>query len=132
MNITKREILAIANAGYPDDRVALAYDPVNDTTIKGEAGDTLAEFVVTELRECLADRGPEEDQFAEAIRVMDNAADELTGVVDALYAAQMNPKKRKEALKLVKGIWPILPKKAKSPKLRINGPHKGSRSSSRN
>ena len=51
---------------------------------RSTAGDTLAEFVVVELRETYDPSGSDAEQIAEASRVMGAAADQLRRVAEAL------------------------------------------------
>lgn len=78
--MTIEEILAIADAVYPDGLVAAAADDM-------DVGDTLAEFIVRELQDTYDAEGSDEQQLAEAVRVMTTAREELEAVETAFREA---------------------------------------------
>ena len=80
-----KEILDLANAGYPDGFLATMYDDEGkETPDADKQGDTLALFIVRELIEtCDADAG-NEDQLATARQALDRAVADLQGVIEAL------------------------------------------------
>lgn len=73
------EIIAIADAAYPDGLVQAYFDEPD-----GQHGDTLAEFIVRELGDAYDADASSQEQLAEAVRVMQRAMDELEAVVAAL------------------------------------------------
>lgn len=73
-------ILEIASQAYDGGEVRLEED-----LERGERGDTLADFVAIELRECV-DETTGEEAITEAIRCMGNAVDQLQSVLTALEA----------------------------------------------
>lgn len=79
------EILNIANAAYPDDCVAQYYDPETGEKASGDAGDTLAKFIAIEIIETYDAESSDQEQIAEARRVINRAASELNAVASALY-----------------------------------------------
>lgn len=84
--MTLAELLRRANRGYPDEFLAEYYDPDTGEEQPG-SGDTLALFIVRELRETFDPGAPDEAQLAEARRVLDMAQAELAGVITALAAS---------------------------------------------
>lgn len=87
--MTLVELLAIANKGYPDQATSLAYNPEDgaepDGAVEACIGDTLALFVVRELRETFDPDADSQAQTIEAIRVIEKAINDLQGVVDAIF-----------------------------------------------
>lgn len=81
--MTQLELLEAANAGYPDAYLAVYYDEKTGESREG-SGDTLAEFIVSELTETFNRRESAQDQIAEAVRVMEVARDNISGVIRAL------------------------------------------------
>lgn len=73
------ELLSVAGQGYPDTWAYLDAASGNDY-----CDDTLALFVVRELRDTFAPSAPAEAQLNEAIRAMRVARDDLDGVVETL------------------------------------------------
>lgn len=93
--MTLNQLLKIVDEAYPDSFTAEYWDPVAQEVNEGAHGDTLAEFIVRELQGCVCDTT--EDTLEEAIRLMDKAVDDITGVRDALveHASRLTAKKRK-------------------------------------
>lgn len=73
------ELLSVAGQGYPDTGAYLDAASGNDY-----CDDTLALFVVRELKDTFDHNAPVEAQLNEAIRAMRVAKDDLDGVVEAL------------------------------------------------
>ena len=73
------ELLSVAGQGYPDTGAYLDAASGNDY-----CDDTLALFVVRELKDTFDHNAPAEAQLNEAIRAMRVARDDLDGVVEAL------------------------------------------------
>ena len=73
------ELLSVAGQGYPDTGAYLDAATGNDY-----CDDTLALFVVRELKDTFDHNAPVEAQLNEAIRAMRVARDDLDGVVEAL------------------------------------------------
>ena len=79
-------LLNKANAGYPDGFLATYYDNETGEKIAG-SGDTLAQFIVTELVETFSEDGPgtnEESQIQTAVGTLENAIRDLQATIDAL------------------------------------------------
>lgn len=74
------EILAIADAAYPDGLVGAVSEGM-------EVGDTLAEFIFRELQDTYDPEASDEQQLAEAVRVMTTARQELEAVETTLREA---------------------------------------------
>lgn len=81
--MTIEELIKIASDAYDSDDMVLRYfeDPTE------AHGDTLAKFVCEELYETFDADGDEDDQYTEAIRVMQSAQRQLQDVVSALESA---------------------------------------------
>jgi hypothetical protein len=77
--MTLEELIKVADGAYPDGLVARAH--------KGEdVGDTLATFIARELSDTYGPSASDEEQLAEAARVMGNAHREIGEVLEALNA----------------------------------------------
>jgi hypothetical protein len=87
------DLLAIANDGYEDEYLSEYYDEKTGALKDGQ-GDTLARFIVVELRETYDDEAEREDQLEEAVKTLQKAQEDLQGCIDALKAAQ-HPKIRR-------------------------------------
>jgi len=77
------ELLKKANEGYDDGFLSEYFDEETGERLEGK-GDTLAEFIVIELRETFDPDGDDEDQIGEAIHQMQNAKSDIEGVMAAL------------------------------------------------
>ena len=78
--MTIDDILDAAARGYPDGAITDYRDDID-----GNHGDTLAQFIVRELREgCEGD----DDICDRAIAMMERAANDLSGVIKNLYQLQ--------------------------------------------
>ena len=73
------ELLSVVEQGYPDTGAYLDTASGNDY-----CDDTLALFVVRELKDTFDHDAPVEVQLNEAIRAMRVARDDLDGVIEAL------------------------------------------------
>ena len=91
-SLTLSELLNIANKGYPDNELAIFFDPItggkNRTAIDEEVGDGLAKFIVIELIETFDEKASREDQLDQAVHTMENASDEILGVINVLLEAR--------------------------------------------
>ena len=76
--MTLLEIIRIADTAY-DDNLVLDYHKHP----RGNHGDGLAKFIAEELRETYCAGSTDEEQIAEACRVMETAMHDITNVVDA-------------------------------------------------
>ncbi len=88
--MTLVEILNIANAGYPDQGLSLAYNPEDGAEPEwaDEAvGDGLALFIVRELRDTFEPSNASDKQLIEAIRTLETAMKDLAEVRSALLEA---------------------------------------------
>lgn len=92
-----KELLEIANDAYPDGLIAEAAKAA-----PGGSGDSLAEFIFTELKETFDPKLSSSNQLADALSAMQNAMDELREVYialchrqvveDEIYNIKMTPK----------------------------------------
>lgn len=77
------ELLNIANEAYEDGYLAEYFDP--DTgAFRAGLGDTLAEFIVREIRDTFDPNATRSQQLEEARRVLMNAIDDLENVIERL------------------------------------------------
>jgi len=85
---TAKEILDAANAAYPDQLLESYYDS-NGKRTKGE-GDTLAEYIVIEITESIADAVDDKWGTPEAldlaIQRLEAGQEDTSRVIGALYA----------------------------------------------
>lgn len=86
--MTLLEILNIANAAYPDGHLAAYYDPQTGEPVipKAEVGDTLAMFIVRELRSVYNPAARADDKLYEAQLAMTQAATTLVDLAEAIQA----------------------------------------------
>lgn len=84
--MTLIQLLDLANQGYPDGFLAEYYDPETGEA-RASSGDTLALFIVQELRETFNGAAEDEDQIGRAVRAIEKAREDLDGVLAALARA---------------------------------------------
>jgi hypothetical protein len=77
------ELLKIANEAYEDGYLAEYFDPDTGAARAG-SGDTLAEFIVREIRDTFDPNASRMAQLEEARRVLMNAIDDLESVIERL------------------------------------------------
>ena len=77
------ELLNIANEAYDDGYLAEYFDPATGAARAG-SGDTLAEFIVREIRDTFDPNATRSQQLEEARRVLMNAIDDLENVIERL------------------------------------------------
>ena len=77
------ELLNIANETYEDGYLAEYFDPDTGASRAG-SGDTLAEFIVREIRDTFDPAATRSQQLEEARRVLMNAIDDLENVIERL------------------------------------------------
>ncbi len=77
------ELLKIANEAYEDGYLAEYFDPETGAARTG-SGDTLAEFIVREIRDTFDANATRSAQLQEARRVLLNAIDDLENVIERL------------------------------------------------
>lgn len=77
------ELLNIANEAYDDGYLAEYFDPDTGASRAG-SGDTLAEFIVREIRDTFDSNATRSTQLEEARRVLMNAIDDLESVIERL------------------------------------------------
>lgn len=81
--LTLVELLNIANEAYDDGYLAEYFDPDTGAARAG-SGDTLAEFIVREIRDTFDSVATRGAQLEEARRVLLNAIDDLENVIQRL------------------------------------------------
>ena len=77
------KLLNLANEAYDDGYLAEYFDPDTGTPRAG-SGDTLAEFIVREIRDTFDPNATRSEQLEEARRVLLNAVDDLESVIERL------------------------------------------------
>ena len=80
--MTLNQLLRIVDGAYPDGFTAEYWDPKAQEINEGASGDTLAEFIVRELQGCVC--ATTEDTLEEALRLMNKAVEDISGVRDAI------------------------------------------------
>jgi hypothetical protein len=79
------QIMQQAASAYPDAYVLQFWDEQRQCAVPCDgAGDSLAEFIAWELYETYDPEAGDDEQIEQAVEVMQNAANELQGVVRAL------------------------------------------------
>ena len=84
MASTLTDILKVADEAYPNGLIARYADDLD-----GDYGDTLARFIVVELREAVDGADSRIGQFAEAVIAIKRGSHELRDVAEALHDARM-------------------------------------------
>lgn len=87
------ELLEMANEAYPDGFLACYFDISTGQRIEG-SGDSLAQFVVSELSETFDIEASSVEQRGKAQHVLENAIGALRGVIDRLEMPAIPPNKR--------------------------------------
>ena len=82
-NLSLIELLNLANQAYDDGYLAEYFDPATGVARAG-SGDTLAEFIVREIRDTFDLNATRSEQLEEARRVLLNAVDDLESVIERL------------------------------------------------
>jgi hypothetical protein len=77
------ELLNVANEAYDDGYLAEYFDPDTGGPKTG-SGNTLAEFIVREIRDTFDSNATRSAQLEEARRVLRNAIDDLESVIERL------------------------------------------------
>lgn len=79
------QIMQRAASAYPDEYILRFWDEQRQCAVPCEgAGDSLAEFLAWELYETFDPEVSDDEQIKTAVEVIENAANELQGVVRAL------------------------------------------------
>ena len=77
------ELLNLANEAYADGYLAEYFDPETGERRQG-SGDTLAQFIVAEIRDTFDAEASRDDQIREARLALSHAVDDLEGVMERL------------------------------------------------
>ncbi len=77
------ELLNLANEAYADGYLAEYFDPETGERRQG-SGDTLAQFIVSEIRDTFDARASRSAQLQEARLALSHAIDDLKGVIQRL------------------------------------------------
>ena len=81
--MTLTEIIKIASAGYPDNYLMNYWDEENDCVkpdTKNELGDTLALFIVREIKDTYDPDNTDVEQLQETMHTIDDAINEMMDV----------------------------------------------------
>ena len=90
--MTLTEIIKIASAGYPDNYLMNYWDEENDCVkpdTKNELGDTLALFIVRQIKDTYDPDNTNVEQLRETQRTLDDAINEIMDVHFELDKAQV-------------------------------------------
>lgn len=86
------DLITVADQAYrknfPESSLLEFVDDSGKPLDPPASGDTLALFIVREFAETFDENAPDVDQYGEAIRVMENAARDLTNIILDLGYAQ--------------------------------------------
>jgi hypothetical protein len=82
--LTVPEILDAANKHYDEGYLSAYYHKISGEPKMG-SGDTLAKFIVCELRESFNPEDSRAQQIASAIRVLDRAKRDIQGAIEGLH-----------------------------------------------
>ena len=82
-SLTLAGLLNMANEGYSDGYLSEYFDTETGEPRDGE-GDTLAKFIVLELKDTFDPDATREEQIEEARRVLNNAIRDIEQVIQAL------------------------------------------------
>lgn len=94
--MTINQIICRAASAYPDALVMEYWDALQEQPRENiRSGDMLAEFIVNELFSTFHEEASGGDQLAEAVQVMQSAADDLQAVAHAL--ANIDREREREA-----------------------------------
>ncbi len=83
MGLTLMDLLNAANEHYDENYLSMYFD-VTTAGRRAGSGDTLAEFIVCELREGFDGRSSRERQVAAAIRVLERAKEDIQKAIVGL------------------------------------------------
>src|SRR5713226_8606995 len=86
-SLTLVEVLNIASSGYMDDFLKEYYREETGEINRAGSGNTLAEFIVLEIRDTFDATLPKSDQLTEVGRVLRRAIACIQSVVDAVEKA---------------------------------------------
>jgi hypothetical protein len=78
--MTLDDIMKAVDEAYGEDGMILQYYE----DFEGEHGDTLAKFIVAELRETYDEDAEDQEKLDEAYRVMETALDQLYNILAAI------------------------------------------------
>ena len=87
--MTLVELLTIANKGYPDGYLAELFDPETGDPVPDadEKGDTLALFILREIREVYYSEASRDENLQSAIGVLEVCRRDVDDTIGALEAA---------------------------------------------
>lgn len=78
------DLLKKANSGYPDGFLSQYFDAKTGEPKEG-SGDTLARFIVAEIRETYDKDANEEDQLDNIVGNLEKAVEDIQSVIAELY-----------------------------------------------
>src|SRR5579872_2746760 len=83
-SLTLVQVLNVASSGYKDDFLKKYYHEETGQANEAGSGDTLAEFIVLEIRDTFDANLPKTEQLTEACRVLRRAISNVESVIEAL------------------------------------------------
>ena len=89
--LTLTDLLNAANKHYDDSYLSVYFDVTTGGPRAG-SGDTLAEFIVSELRESFDRESSGERQLAVAVRMLERAKDDIQNAIRGLQ--ELEPRSR--------------------------------------
>jgi hypothetical protein len=92
--VTLARLLKLASLGYPDRGLRTYFGPDGSERDPGHPWDTLAQFIVRELRDTHDPDVSDLDQLNEVVRVLDAAQRDIDGVIRILMRAASNRRRR--------------------------------------
>ena len=91
--MTLNQLICRAASVYPEAYVLEYWDAeAQEPKENPVGGDTLARFIAIELADTFDEEADDDKQIAEAVRVMQSAADDLTAIVQALRGLETERK----------------------------------------
>lgn len=89
MRLTLMDILNAANEHYDESYLSTYFDVTNGERRDG-SGDTLAEFIVCELRESFDEKSSRERQVAVEVRMLERAKADIQNAIVGLQEINLN------------------------------------------
>jgi hypothetical protein len=82
--LTLPELLNAANRNYCDGYISEYFDASTGRAKRGGSGDTLAEFIASEIGEIFDAESSREDQVRSAVKALERAKGDLQTAIDGL------------------------------------------------
>ena len=90
--MTLAELLKTANQGWPEQTLADLFDPETGAEVPNahEIGDTLALFILQNMREMYHPKASARENLKQAVNIMEIVREDINGVISALLDALRN------------------------------------------